>query len=285
MVLHVKQLVRQANENDLPQLANLVHFEIHVHRHLDYRPPLDWINQHPFLVLEKEGEITATLACPPDPPQISWIRLFATSARYSAIEAWELLFNHALNDLVENYHPSLVAAIPVSNWFIGDLIKSGFQETHQIVMLNWEGSEPPKKLDRISSIIRPMVYNDLPTVQEIDGSSFVPMWQNSYACLEHSFRLSNLATVVELDGYIVGYQISIATSRGGHLARLAVTPSFQGKGIGIELLYDLLNRLILRRIHLLTVNTQKDNFASIALYNRAGFTKTGEELPIFQLNL
>jgi ribosomal protein S18 acetylase RimI-like enzyme len=33
------------------------------------------------------------------------------------------------------------------------------------------------------------------------------------------------------------------------------------------------------------VNTQKDNAASIALYKRMGFQFSGEEYPVYQMNL
>jgi len=280
MALNNKQLVRQANENDLLQLNNLVQYETYVHRHLDYRPPLDWINHPPFLILEQEGEIIATLACPPDPPEVSWIRLFVASARHNAFGAWELLINHALGELRENFQPTLASAIPISKWFENFLKKNKFQETYRIVMMDWKGSKPPIMVDTSLASIRPMTINDLPTIQEIDESSFTPIWQNSYTCLAHSFYQSSLATVIEYAEKIVGYQISMVSSVGSHLARLAVVPSFQEKGLGSALLQDLLSRLTHRGIQMLTVNTQKENLASIALYRKAGFMLTGEELPV-----
>ena len=113
--------------------------------------------------------------------------------------------------------------------------------------------------------------------------SFVPLWQNSPEALKLAFRQSALATVVEDKGIIVGYQISTSTPIGGHIARLAVHPQVQRKGVGYALLHDLLTVFTRRGARKITVNTQKDNLISLSLYKKAGFQLTGEEYPIFQL--
>jgi ribosomal protein S18 acetylase RimI-like enzyme len=109
--------------------------------------------------------------------------------------------------------------------------------------------------------------------------------QNSLTYLEIAFRQAAVATVAEYEGQLVGYQISTGTPIGGHLARLAVLPHLQGKGIGYALLYDLLNQFTRRGARTITVNTQKDNLASLSLYRKSGFQMTGEEYPIYQLEL
>ena len=90
------------------------------------------------------------------------------------------------------------------------------------------------------------------------------------------------ATVVEVQNEIVGYQISTANARGGHLARLAIDPNYQGRGIGRVLLSDLLEQFSRWGSLNVTVNTQVDNVASLALYENAGFRRTGEIYPVYQ---
>ncbi|MDH3945014.1 MAG: hypothetical protein OEV06_13050, partial [Anaerolineae bacterium] len=62
MVVDAKMAVREALQSDRRQLTNLLHFETYVHRHLDWRPPLDWIGYSPFLLLEQADKIEAALA-------------------------------------------------------------------------------------------------------------------------------------------------------------------------------------------------------------------------------
>ena len=80
MITKTVQLkVQPAEFVDRQYLANLIHFGAYVHRHLDWRPPLDWLGQSPFLVARRDGEIVGALVCPPDPPNVAWIRLFAVT--------------------------------------------------------------------------------------------------------------------------------------------------------------------------------------------------------------
>lgn len=285
MLIKNPSTARQATTGDLQKLANLIHFEAHIHRHLDYRPPLDWVGDYPFLVLEQNGTISAALACPPDPPHVAWIRLFATSTRVQIWRAWETLWAEAMAYLQEQACPCSVAAIPMHKWFEELLVKSSFEYIHSITMLSWDYQLLPELPARNSISIRPMMLDDLMAVQKVDEASFSPIWQNSLLYLELAFRQAAIASVAEMNGQMVGYQISTATPAGGHLARLAVDPRMQGQGIGRQLLHDLLTQFIRRGANCVTVNTQKDNTASLALYKRMGFDTSGEEYPVYQMDL
>ena len=49
MVALLQLPVRTARPDDRQALANLIHFEVYVHRHLDWRHPLDWLGCQPYL--------------------------------------------------------------------------------------------------------------------------------------------------------------------------------------------------------------------------------------------
>ncbi len=274
---------RSATSEDLSKLANLIHFEAYVHRHLDYRLPLDWVGYEPFIILEDRGSIEAALACPPDPPSVVWIRLFAVSTHISPNHAWNILWEKALEKLSSDGQIKYISAIPIYSWFTALLKNSHFRETHSIVMLSRETTPLPETPTTQDVNIRPMTFDDLETVQTIDAASFSPVWVNSRYYLESAFQQAAIATVAEYLGKIAGFQISTATPIGGHLARLAVLPELQGKGIGSALTYDLIYQFHRRGSQTITVNTQRNNPASLAVYHRMGFKLTGEEYPIFQL--
>ena len=276
-------IVRNATNHDKQALANLIHFEVFVHRHLDWRPPLDWIGHQPFLVAEQSGGIVAALACSPDIPSAAWIRLFAATASLDVNDAWNLLWENALA-ILKDSGSQWVAAMPIHEWLISLLLKNGFRNVYQVVMLSWEIGEIPKANLKLPVNIRPMLKEDLGSVQQVDQEAFVPVWQNSITSLELAFNQSAVATVAEIDHEILGYQISTATPMGGHLARLAIHPKAQKKGVGFALLCDLLSHFVLRGARTVTVNTQKDNEPSRRLYENAGFRLTEEEYPIFELS-
>jgi uncharacterized protein YbaR (Trm112 family) len=87
--------VRQATEKDHQEIANLMFFERHVHRHLDWRHPTDWLGARFYWVLERNNRMMAVLACPQDQKEITWIRLFAHVGQISEEESWEILWEHA----------------------------------------------------------------------------------------------------------------------------------------------------------------------------------------------
>jgi ribosomal-protein-alanine N-acetyltransferase len=273
--------IRAANSDDWQLLANLIHFGTLVHRHLDWRPPLDWIGLRPYLVAEQGHELVAAMACPPDPPDISWIRLFAVSGLIDAEEAWQELWWPARAQLFE-HRQVVVVAIPLQEWFRQLLQSSGFSLTNRVMMLVWESGNLPAEHKLADVRIRPMNFDDLDPVEALDTSAFGPVWRNSRASLELAFRQAAVATVAEADGELAGYQISTASHLGGHLARLAVKPELQGRGIGYGLVRDMLDQFERRGARRITVNTQQDNLPSLALYERAGFRPTGENYPVYQ---
>jgi ribosomal protein S18 acetylase RimI-like enzyme len=275
--------IRNALFTDRSRLANLIHFGSYIHQHLDWKPPLDWIGSTPYLLVEKNGDLLATLACPPDLPKITWIRLFAVNSQINVGRAWEFLWEAATKELSRIGNIG-VAAISLQSWFNELLEASGFEHTDNVVVLMWERSAllpdpPPTDIK-----LRIMMPEDLEIIEKIDHEAFGPVWKNSLDSLELAFQQSVLASVAELNNEIVGYQYSTSNVMGGHLARLAVKTSMQGRGIGYLLVHQLLSQFRKQGVMHMTVNTQQSNLASLGLYSKAGFNLTGESYRVYQQN-
>ena len=271
---------RQAIHQDQRQIANLMFFESHVHRHLDWRAPLDWLGLPNYWVLEENEKIQAALACPQDPQGVAWVRLF-THARSLTLEtAWRTLWEEAQSE-ISAQGGALVALIAMQQWMSDLLQENGFEHSQDILMLEWKGTEfsSEKKIDGVH--LRKMQPEDLPAVSELDIAAFMPLWQNPLNALEKALPQATSAVVAEDDRGLVGYQISTANPFGYHLARLAVRPDAHRKGIGSLLVNDLILRLKNKNLSRLTVNTQSDNEGSLALYKKMGFEFTGEKFPVF----
>jgi ribosomal protein S18 acetylase RimI-like enzyme len=176
---------------------------------------------------------------------------------------------------------ALAAAIAAKPWMQELLRESGFHFYQEIVLLEWTARpiDPCPPPDGIS--IRTMSVDDLSCVVETDVDAFEPLWHNSVHALRKAYSLAVCATVAEKAGRVIGYQISTGNLLGAHLARLAVRKEAQGKGVGSALLNDLILRLSSRYLARLTVNTQANNIASLALYQKLGFVRTGEQYPVF----
>jgi ribosomal protein S18 acetylase RimI-like enzyme len=272
---------RPALENDRGRLANLLHFETFVHRHLDWRRPLDWLGHEPYLILESSGHLAATLACPQDPAGVAWVRLFGTAARVSPAEAWAKLWPQALAKLRELQVQDL-AAIPLQDWFRDLLLNSGFKHSHNVVVLEWRANagNPSPESDEFK--IRAMQAEDLVQVAETDRAAFAPLWQNSLEAIKLAFDQAGSATVIQQAGRIAAFQLSTIGTQGLHLARLATHPSHQGKGLAKALIRELQAKALARKDKLITVNTQDNNLPSLALYKKLGFELTGEAFPVYE---
>jgi ribosomal protein S18 acetylase RimI-like enzyme len=126
-----------------------------------------------------------------------------------------------------------------------------------------------------------MMQSDLPAVALLDAAAFTPLWQNPQSALVRALPQACVATLAEDDQGLAGYQITTANPFGAHLARLAVRPDIQNRGLGSHLVRDLIDRLHRQGATRLTVNTQSDNRASLALYRKIGFATSGEQFPVY----
>jgi [ribosomal protein S18]-alanine N-acetyltransferase len=278
----INSLVRPANLDDHQKLSNLIFFESRLHRHLDWRSPLEWLGAPFYWALDDGHQIVAALACPTEATGIAWMRLFVHSGGWSAANAWNVLWQTAQAELAQS-GGARVAAIAMQPWLQQILIASDFKNIQQIVMLEWHGSaSQPWVGSEVQGVhIRRMTETDLPDVARTDAASFDPLWQNSLGTLRRAFAQSLIATVAEDAAGIIGYQLSTGGSQRAHLARLAVNASMQGRGIGRALLEDLFAKLEDHSIFRLSVNTQSDNIVSLSLYHKMGFVRTGEQYPVY----
>lgn len=279
----INALVRPADSSDHQQISNLVFFETRLHRHLDWRSPLEWLGAPFYWVLEENGQITAALACPVEAMGIAWVRLFVHTSHLTADHGWDLLWSAARPEIARAGGAN-VAAIAMQPWFQGLLAGSGFVNRQRIVMLEWHYQPvAPHRADGVR--VRRMTETDLPEVEQTDSASFEPLWRNSTETLERAFSQALLASVAEDETGIVGYQITTGNGQRAHLARLAVHPSVQGRGAGKALLGDVFGAMAESGIFRLTVNTQSDNVTSLNLYQRMGFVRTGEQYPVYTFNV
>jgi len=279
-MINVSLQVRRAVKQDHDQIANLIYYESYSHRHLDWHSPLEWIGSPNYWVREEDGRITAALACPEDPPHVAWIRFFGHHQFLSASQAWHPLWEMARNEITGANTQTYIAAIVVKQWFQSLLLSSGFELKQNIVLLELR-NENIRSFSAPHGIrIRPMQDVDMPDVAKVDLAAFGQFWHNTEITLQRARLQCASATVAEDDSGVIGYQLSTKNPLGAHLARLGVKPEAQGRGIGFALVSHLIHTLGASQLGRLSVNTQADNAASLALYKKLGFIHTGEYFPV-----
>jgi len=275
---------RPAVATDRNAIMALVRFESHVHSHLDWKPAEEWLGSQPYLVAERGQRVIGALACPPDPPDAAWLRLFVTVGDAAPTAVWDMLWPVAQAALAES-GVKVAAALGLEDWFGPLCLRAGFVRTHSVVVLSRHRAplEPAVGLPPEVQVrqARPSDYDEIAAT---DLAAFTPPWQMSARLMSQAIPLADLITVAEIDSQMVGYQLTTPSQQGAHLARLAVLPAWQGHGIGKALVRHLIEYYNRRGIRELTVNTQDTNAASLSVYRALGFVSTGASYPVYQTN-
>ena len=283
----LKRPPRPSHPNDRRRLAALIHLEPFVHQHPGWHTPLERLGMPGFVVWENNhGSLEGALSIRPETDAVGWVRLFAASAATPPAQVWEALWPHAVAPL-QARGARWVAAMPFTDWFRELLKNHGFDLTEEVAMLVWEPQPLPAFSPPTGLRLRPMVASDLPAVAALDANAFSPFWQMPLESFAVALARSVWATVIEdpTSGQILGFQISTPSPLGGHLARIAVHPQVQGKGIGRWLVHNALEFFQRNQAEQVTLNTQGTNAKALALYRRMGFRHHGERYPVYRYDL
>jgi len=274
------QNISQAKLSDTSRIAQFLDRAALVQRHLDWTPLLDWIDTPPFLQYFENDHLKGVLVCPPDPVNVAWIKCFACTDLERVNEIFTSLLVKA-REMLPGTVDSLYV-LGLQDWFILTIKQAGFIKFQEVVVLSLSQNAIPKK-QTSNVFIRPMELADIGKVAFVDHQSFEPIWTISQKGLEAAFFQSAHASVAEIDGRIIGYELSTANNFSAHLARVAVLPEFQQEHIGHQLVVDMIDFFRQRKISAISVNTQSTNSASLNLYKKVGFTPTSDQFPVYRL--
>lgn len=277
----VTSSVQQARKEDISSIASFLEHAALIHRHLDWRSTLDWLGSQPFLLWQEQGKIQGILVAAPDTPKIAWLHCFAVRSSSMVDEGWQKLYNKAYR-MLKSSNISMFS-IGLEDWFHSLLVRQGFTSSQDIVVLDWNHHMSPYIEPAPGVTIRPMIVSDLDEVAIVDERSFEEQWVNTRENIELSYVQSQHSTVAEINNRIIGYELTTGNQYSAHLARLAVLPEFREMGIARSLVTKMLHHFANMGVLQITVNTQSDNEASLHLYNRLGFSLSGDTYPVFAL--
>ncbi len=274
--------ISQAKSSDTSKVAQFLDHASLIQRHLDWTPLLDWIETPPFLQYIEDDRLHGILVCPQDPVNVSWIKCFACNTPDKVNEIFGSLLIQARKLLLNQV--DYFYALGLQDWFIKILDHAGFIKFQDVVVLSLVQNTFQKSQTR-KAFLRPMELNDIELVAAVDRQSFEPIWTISTKDLEAAFFQSAHASVAEMDGVIVGYELSTANNFSAHLARVAVLPQFQHEHIGCQLVEEMIESFLRGGISTISVNTQSTNHASLHLYKKIGFKTTGDQFPVYRLSV
>jgi len=256
------------------------------HEHVGWLPTGDWIGRTPSLALVSRGGLPLGFLCAsPDRLGVAWIQVFASATRPSAGAIWDPLWAAARSQLKQMAVDS-VWAMANQPWFIDLLQRSGLALANRVITLAAGPHSQPSAGPEFQGVaLRRLCPEDLPIVADLDNRAFKIPWQMDQEALAATFQNAPMARVAQAGSRIVGYELCTETVQGWHLARLAVDPDYQHRGVGRALVIDLLESKLRMGVRALTVNTQVENHFSLRLYRSFGFTATGETIPVYSAAL
>lgn len=292
------ELVRVAKKEDAGTIMRLLQQAAYTHYHVDWRLPADWIGDEGFVVyLEKEGQarrwgswgnggLAGCLAVAADPPPAAWVRVASIATR----ERPELVLATMLAAVLPGLQKTAVsqlAWLAVEEWPDNWLAPLGFYRISQLeTYIKRQMSIPSVAPSLHPLTFRPAQLDDLATLADIEAAAYAPLWRHSSQALAHAFSQAFSFDVIEVDGRIIGFQLSTRSGyNGAHLARMTIRPEWQQQGVGSALLTQTLQQYQTHGIRHVSLNTQVENIASQRLYKKFGFQANGERLPIWCLDI
>jgi len=111
-------------------------------------------------------------------------------------------------------------------------------------------------------------------IAELEKVCFSDPWSENSIAVELDNPLS--LWIVAMDGdRLAGYVGSQSVLGWADMMNLAVSPDYRRKGIGRELVSQLIERLKANKVSCLTLEVRKSNENAIMLYNSLGFVEVG----------
>lgn len=123
-------------------------------------------------------------------------------------------------------------------------------------------------------VITPMRKRHLPEVLAIEAEVYPRPWSSKLFDDELG-RRGRWYVVARCGEQVVGYAGLLMIADDGHVATVAVRPSWQGRGVGRALLAELVRGALELGANQLTLEVRVSNEPAQALYRRFGFAPAG----------
>lgn len=122
--------------------------------------------------------------------------------------------------------------------------------------------------------IREMAFEDLDQVMEIENENFTVPW-TAEGFFTYLLRMDALFLVAEEKEKILGYCGVIMAADEGDITNVSVKKEQQGRGIGKELVTELIRRTKEQGVTALFLEVRESNQAALGLYEKMGFERMG----------
>ena len=274
--------VRPYERQHRSALLDLSTFSPWTHKHLDWHSIGQWLDhERGQTYLACSGsEISGYIGLSLPIDGCSWIRLLGIrDGRMPTLvinELWEQAEAHCRRLRIES-----VAILMLTNWVSSYLRPCGFDYVDDVITMNHIGSRLPAAR-AARARLRQAEPKDVSAIAGLDRLAFPAQWRLTEADVWGALRICAHATVADWQGQVVAYQLGTRHEGVAHIARLAVAPAQQRRGIGSLLLRRFLGECERRPPETISVNTQLSNTPSQRLYERYGFFRNNRDYEVWQ---
>jgi ribosomal protein S18 acetylase RimI-like enzyme len=203
--------------------------------------------------------------------------------RWSASDYLEAVLPPSL-ELLRGRGATALIYVGSEKWLTTSLQDHGFVLDNVILAYTKNDWAVPSR-GKQDVFVRPAQPGDFPALVAVDRAAFDPLWRSTVDVFRDVLANYPYFVVAELDGAVVGYQFSDLIGGQGYLARVAVHPHYQGRGIGVRLTAEAIAFFKGEGARVVTLNTQQDNRPSQRLYRWFGFRLIGEEALVLRRDL
>lgn len=235
---------------------------------------LAWRNGHLAGVMSASQPLNAT----------AWIRAICLSETAKEAEVIATLWQSMRLILRDKGVVSCWLAA-LEPWVEAHTAQMGMTRSEMLISMRRESGLALPPAPEVNITLEVGSLDSIAALTAIDHAAFVPPFQLSHPDIRRAYRISTTCTVAKVGDETVGFQISSRHGKVGHLARLAVLPAYQGRGIGAALVREMIAAFLRRQVEVMTVNTQLSNTRSQVLYHAYGFERNRYDTPMFSVSL
>jgi ribosomal-protein-alanine N-acetyltransferase len=126
-----------------------------------------------------------------------------------------------------------------------------------------------------NGVVRPMVYDDLKAVLEIENASFPTPWSLQSFIAELKDNEYARYFCLELDFQVIGYMGLWFILDEGHITNIAIAPGYRGQHWGEFLIRSVMEKMETQGMERMTLEVRVSNYPAQSLYKRLGFAAAG----------
>ncbi|NPA30960.1 MAG: GNAT family N-acetyltransferase [Chloroflexi bacterium] len=274
---------RPLTPDDRWQLLDAIYTDPRTYYYPGWGSLPEWLAQGLGWGLMSDAVLVAALVAVPETDTWAWLRLFTARAEVPQDLAWRLLWRAAAPTL-HAAGITHVAGLGGRTWVDRFFRQRGFQAETALRLLLWRAAPLPDAVTPPAGVrITRLASGEVEAATAVDRAAFGPAWRLRREIVQRACAQARLALAARASsGDLVGYALFTPSPQGAHLARLAVHPQWQGRGVGRALVAAGLLQLHAEDPGLwISVNTQSNNAPALRLYDRLGFVAQDPDVPVW----